>query len=106
MRLGYYNKKTGEDQREDPRFTPKALQKVQNTAEKTSGLEIASSLRRSKRAEPIELMKRQPVGDKNIRSMYEVMHVIDDGKGGLGAMNAGVFVVRIKGHTRLSVEKR
>ncbi|KAH9214347.1 kinase-like domain-containing protein [Leptodontidium sp. 2 PMI_412] len=106
IRLAYYNKKTKKDTRKDPRFTPKALEKVRSNAEKTDGLEISASLRRSTRAEPIEMMRRQPIGDKNIRSKYEIMHVIDDGGGGLGAMNGGVFVVRIKGHTRLSVEKR
>ncbi|PVH89134.1 kinase-like protein [Cadophora sp. DSE1049] len=106
IRLGYFNKKTQEEMRVDPRNTPKSLQKIRKEAEKTDGLEISAALRRSTRREPIELMKRQPIGDTNFRSKYEIMHVIDDGGGGLGAMNSGVFVVRIKGHTRLSVEKR
>ena len=106
IRLRYFNKKTKEEDMEDPRNTPKSLLKVQKQAEKTNGLEISATLRRSTRREPIEMMKRQPIGDKNIRSKYEIMQVIDDGGGDLGAMNNGVFVVRIKGHTRLSVEKR
>ncbi|KAL2071145.1 hypothetical protein VTL71DRAFT_12380 [Oculimacula yallundae] len=106
VKLAYYNKVTKEESREDPRFLPETLQNHQNLAKQIDGLEIASSLRRSTRAEPIEQMKRQPIGSTNIRSKYEIMHVLDDGKGSGGAMNGGVFVVRIKGQTRLSVEKR
>ncbi|KAK7992866.1 hypothetical protein PG988_001660 [Apiospora saccharicola] len=39
-------------------------------------------------------LKRLPVADKPLDHIYERVKTIDDGKGGLGGMNAGVYIVR------------
>ncbi|PVH67745.1 hypothetical protein DL98DRAFT_600177 [Cadophora sp. DSE1049] len=106
VKLRYYNLVDQTSSRQDPRWSQEALKAIRSNAAKSKGLEIAASVRRSSHKSPLENMKRQPVGDKSNRSGYEIMHTIDKADGIIGAMNAGVFVVRIKGHTRMSVEKR
>ena len=106
IKLRYYNPVDHTSTRQDPRYSQEALEAIRSKAAGSKGLEIAASVRRSSHKTPLEFMKRQPVSEKNIRMNYEIMHVIDPGDGSIGAMNGGVFVVRIKGHTPMSVEKR
>ncbi|CZS88222.1 hypothetical protein WAI453_000643 [Rhynchosporium graminicola] len=90
-KLAYYNRETRKTTRADPRFSADTLENLRNMAQRTEGLEIASSLRRSCKAESMADMDRQPIGKTNIRSKYEIMHTIDSGDGEIGAMNGGVF---------------
>ncbi|KAI6714195.1 hypothetical protein JHW43_003316 [Diplocarpon mali] len=104
--LRYFNYSTKAKMRQDPRYTLDTIRTIQNEALGVEGLEITANLKRSIPHSSYNNYIRQKIGSKNIRSKYEIMHIIDKGDGTLGAMNDGVFVVRIKGHSRLSVEKR
>ncbi|PBP25516.1 G2-specific serine/threonine protein kinase, partial [Diplocarpon rosae] len=104
--LRYFNSNTMVKTRQDPRYTLESLRAIQNKASSVEGLEITASLKKPIPDSSYNKYTRQKIGSKNIRSKYEIMHVIDKGDGSLGAMNDGIFVVRIKGHSRLSVEKR
>ncbi|PQE17739.1 NEK kinase protein [Rutstroemia sp. NJR-2017a BVV2] len=101
----YYNTETGEKTTKNPRFgkkelesrllsVPKELRESATVTKNTPGL--------------LQRMKRPALSFSNNRHKYEIVHTIDDGGGGLGGMNGGVYVVRIKGigHSKLDVEKR
>ncbi|KAI9055920.1 hypothetical protein LZ554_000856 [Drepanopeziza brunnea f. sp. 'monogermtubi'] len=107
VKLRYWNPETKESTRQDPRYSQAALHAIRRNASNVEGLEITASIRRS--GIPLEKCKRAPIGTRNIRAKYEIMHIIDRGDGtGPGVMNLGVFVVRVKDGnlSRLSVEKR
>ncbi|TVY44439.1 Serine/threonine-protein kinase [Lachnellula subtilissima] len=100
----YYDPKNHIKSRQDPRFLDKTL--LQHSKNVPKELRIAASSQRNKNLD-ISKMKRQPIGNKNIRDYFEIMKVLDPGDGTKGGMNGGVFVVRVKGvPNKLYIEKR
>jgi hypothetical protein len=68
---------------------------------------IAGSVRKTKKGEKLSDLKRAPIGTTDISHHYEYLYAIDGGPdGGIGGMNGGVFVVRLKASGVLYVEKR
>ncbi|TVY47562.1 Serine/threonine-protein kinase [Lachnellula occidentalis] len=100
----YYDPKNRIKSRKDPRFLDKTL--LQHSKNVPKDLWIAASSQRNKNLD-ISQMKRQPIGNKDIRGYFEIMKVLDPGDGSKGGMNGGVFVVRVKGvPNKLYIEKR
>ncbi len=100
----YFNKVTKESRDKDPRFSPETLKaRVDSLTHENN---IAGSLKKMKPGMALENMKRQDIGTKDIRHNYDILKAIDPGDGTIGGMNGGVFVVRLKNQSRLSVEKR
>ncbi|PQE25390.1 Serine threonine dual specificity kinase catalytic domain protein [Rutstroemia sp. NJR-2017a BBW] len=101
----YYNTETGEKTTNNPRFGKKELESQLLCVPR----ELRESATVTKNAPGLlQRMKRPDLSFSNSRHRYEIVHTIDDGGGGLGGMNGGVYVVRIKGigHCKLDVEKR
>ncbi|KAF4629673.1 hypothetical protein G7Y89_g8473 [Cudoniella acicularis] len=102
--VDYYNRDTGATSAKDPRFLESTLSKHASVAPRE--LRISASSTRNTNLD-LDQMQRNPIGNRNIRDQYEVVHAIDPGDGTLGAMNGGVFVVRIKNlPSKLFIEKR
>jgi NIMA (never in mitosis gene a)-related kinase len=101
----YYNYKTKETTSKDPRFHRKTL--AANAKAVPKELRIAASAQKNSAGLDPSKMRRAPIGDKDIRDHYDIVHTIDAGDGKKGGMNGGVFVVRIRGaDNRLYIEKR
>ncbi|KAM3074257.1 hypothetical protein ACMFMF_006276 [Clarireedia jacksonii] len=101
----YYVQVTGERTTKNPRFDKEALE--------SRLLSIPKELRESATVTKnttglLQTMRRPALSFVNNRHRYEIVHTIDDGGGGLGGMNGGVYVVRVKGagRSKLDVEKR
>jgi NIMA (never in mitosis gene a)-related kinase len=101
----YYNLETRESTTENPRMSNKVL-RANNNSWKRDDLSTAANFSRMKKAWSLNNMKRQPIGNVNIRHKYDILKALDPGDGTVGGMNGGVFVVRLRGQERLSVEKR
>ena len=103
----YYNRKTKETTKEDPRFSESTLRARRAVLDEES--HISGSVRRNTRHLPLDspFLRREPISDSNIRARYDQLHAIDPGDGTVGGMNGGVFVVRlIRSPDKLYVEKR
>lgn len=100
----YYNRKTGESTTKDPRYMAETLALQPRSA--PSGLELAAHTFANAGFD-LNKMQRAEISTEDLRHKFEVVHTIDAGDGKLGAMNGGVFVVRMKGlHSRIYIEKR
>ncbi|TVY93933.1 Actin-regulating kinase [Lachnellula willkommii] len=100
----YYDPKNHIKSRKDPRFLDKTL--LQHSKNVPKELWIAASSQRNKNLD-VSKMKRQPIGNRDIRDYFEIMKVLDPGDGTKGGMNGGVFVARVKGvPNKLYIEKR
>jgi serine/threonine protein kinase len=67
-------------------------------------LSIASGV--LKRDRSLISYAREPIQNVNIRDRFRVVKTIDPGDGTVGAMNGGIFVVRMKATNRPYIEKR
>ena len=100
----YYNRDTKKWTTKDPRFNKNILEAHKGLVPKN--LRTAASITRNVGGD-LSKYKRGAIGNKNIRSDFQMVYAIDPGDGSVGAMNGGVFVVRIKGlPSRLFIEKR
>ncbi len=99
----YFNPETRHSTSKDPRFQSQQLKASVSNDPLTR---ISSAITKLTKDKNLDDMVRDPIGDTDIRDKFEILHAIDKGDGTLGAMNAGVFVARIKGQDRLCVEKR
>ena len=104
----YYNRGTGETTRANPRFQSNELERRNSSFNDHDHMtRTAATVTKSGTVRQFQQMERAPIATLNIRNKYEVVHTIDAGDGTLGAMNGGVFVVRLKGDAlKLYVEKR
>lgn len=101
----YYNKETRKQSKDDPRNLDSTLKELSKNAPRELRI-AASRIRNSSKHNPGKF-KRTPINEeRNIRDQYEIIHTIDDGKGGIGGMNGGVFVVVMKNVGRIFIEKR
>lgn len=104
----------------DPRQHPDAIKKHNSDLQKyfpsnkpgeKNSQQIAGSIRKFVKGDNLNNFKRAAIEDTDITHRYEYLHTIDPGVGasggeGIGGMNAGVHVVRMKGGNDLYVEKR
>ncbi|CAG8976674.1 hypothetical protein HYALB_00012065 [Hymenoscyphus albidus] len=108
--IRYYNPDTEEKTMRDPRYTDENLRKVTQTAPKEHQTSASSRRNRDQYGRPLDLnlFERAPIKNYDYSRDFEVVHTIDDGQGGIGGMNGGVFVVRLKNvkGARLEVEKK
>jgi hypothetical protein len=99
----YFHKETKKFTTKDPR-TDKRTLRDQNKS--SSGLPALQS-HPNKKGHDLKYFSRQEIGNVSIRDQYDIVKVLDDGEGGVGGMNGGVFVVKSKTPPyRLMVEKR
>ena len=80
----YWNAKTNKATKENPRFLADTLKARQ--AQKTASIEsrVGSSIVKNKPG-LMEKLHRADIGtDPALRDQYEIIHTIDDGKGGIG----------------------
>jgi NIMA (never in mitosis gene a)-related kinase len=102
----YFNTEITRTRTDNPRHDRKLLKK-EAEAQKRMGLGASSTVLKMSKTLPLSAYKREPVKDKSIRNEYHIVKIVDDGQGDLGAMNAGVFVVKNKAKPNLlAVEKR
>jgi hypothetical protein len=102
----YFNTETTKTRTDNPRHD-RGLLKKEAEAQKRRGLGESSTLLKMSKNLPLSVLIREPIRDKSIRNEYHIVKVIDDGKGNLGGMNAGVFVVKKKmSPNLLRVDKR
>jgi NIMA (never in mitosis gene a)-related kinase len=101
----YYNNDNKMSSTQNPRHNEKVLRK-QNNSRKEDPLGTAAGFHKMKKGISLDKYKREPVGNRDIRHRYDILKALDLGTGQLGGMNGGVFVVKMKGQERLSVEKR
>ena len=102
----YFNPETKRFTTKDPRVDKKFLRK-QNAASKDTEFARATSVTTMRRGLKLENLLREDIKSINFRDQLHYLKVLDPGDGKLGAMNAGVFVVKWKtGSDRLMVEKR
>lgn len=118
--LRYEDLKNGKSYRSDPRQHPDAIKKHNSDLQKyfpsdkpgkKSSQQIAGTIRKFRKGDNLEDFERAEIETKDITHRYEYLHTIDGGVGGaggqgIGGMNAGVYVVRMKGSNDLYVEKR
>jgi serine/threonine protein kinase len=91
----YYNPVTKKTTKQDPRFMPENLKKQASLVPER--LRISATTTKNKTGMDINHLKRQQINRKsNITSDYTIIKTIDDGQGGIGGMNGGVFVVVVK----------
>lgn len=91
----YFNRETKESISQDPR----------GRLSKNESEPVEDLIDPSIELTPKE-MHREDVGIENVRHRYDVLHTIDPGNGTLGAMNGGIFVVKLEDHQSLLIEKR
>jgi serine/threonine protein kinase len=100
----YYNQRTGESTTKDPRYMAQTL--ALQSSRVPRGLEL-SARTFANAGFDLNKMQRAEISKESLRHKFEIIHTIDAGDGQLGAMNSGVFVVRMKGlHSRIYIEKR
>jgi hypothetical protein len=101
----YFNRETKESIVQDPRFDSKIL-KYQSDKQVDPDKKIPGAVIKVTAKTNLDQMYRDDIGTKNIRHNFDIIHAIDPGDGSIGGMNGGIFVVRLKGQERLSIEKR
>jgi hypothetical protein len=101
----YYNQETGKSTTENPRVSNQVL-RAHNNSRSENDLKTTASFSKMKKGMTLDSMKRQPILKVNFRHKYDILKALDPGDGTVGGMNGGVFVVRLRGQERLSVEKR
>lgn len=101
----YFNRDTRESIIQDPRFDSTIL-KQQADKQDDPDKKISGAVVKMTANTNLDQMYRDDIGGKNIRHHYNIIHAIDPGDGSIGGMNGGVFVVKLKGQERLSIEKR
>jgi serine/threonine protein kinase len=100
----YYHRETGESTTNDPRYMAKTL--ALHSDHVPHGLELAAHTIQNVGFD-LSKMQRAEIASEDLRHKFQIVHTIDAGDGTLGAMNGGVFVVRMKGlHSRIFIEKR
>ncbi|KAH6683468.1 kinase-like domain-containing protein [Halenospora varia] len=101
----YFNRRTKEATHIDPRLAPESIEK--NAIEVPNELWITATSTRNHDNIDLDDMVRAEIQQVNVRPDFELVHTIDKGDGTLGAMNGGVFVVRMrKLPGKLFIEKR
>ncbi len=90
----------------DPRTDRRTI-RDQNRSSSGGPLDTALKTRVTKKDDDLRVLKRQEIANVSLRDQYDIVKVLDDGEGGVGGMNGGVFVVKSKTPPyRLMVEKR
>ncbi|KAJ8062595.1 hypothetical protein OCU04_009119 [Sclerotinia nivalis] len=99
----YYNTHTKERSQNNPRFN----EDVMNSQLLGVSRAVRESATLTKNSiGTLEKSRHSHINNKDIRDQYKIVHTIDSGDGGLGGMNGGVHVVRLKATGALYVEKR
>lgn len=104
----YYDRERRIATRNNPRHDPEVVKSRNDALQQLAqeGMAVAGSYRKLSKGSKLRDYQRQEIGCGDIRHLYEQVRILDAGDGTLGAMNGGVFVVKLKGQDRLSVEKR
>jgi hypothetical protein len=104
----YFDKSTNRSTKDDPRLSDEVLrERRRNWKDETT--KAIGAVTRMKTGTKLEDLRRQPVKNTNFRNKYYRVHAIDgpEAKGSIGAMNGGVYVVKLKDDfSRLYIEKK
>ncbi|KAH8687996.1 kinase-like domain-containing protein [Tricladium varicosporioides] len=101
----YFNRKTEKITSINPRWDTESINNHAKQAPKELWI-TATSMRNNNKID-LDDMQRAEIQEVNIRPNFELVHTIDKGDGTLGAMNGGVFVVRMRTLPgKLFIEKR
>lgn len=114
MHPRYENKRNMKQYVANPRLRSEVIKahedKVRKVHEEkdSSFSSIAGSMRKSLPGDNISDFGRAPISDEDLSDHYEYLHCLDGvvGDKGIGGMNGGVFVVRLRETGVLYVEKR
>ncbi|KAG9228872.1 kinase-like domain-containing protein [Amylocarpus encephaloides] len=101
--VGYYNTSTTRFTGKNPRHFAEEL--AQNSTHAPFELQTACSSARRDMNEDTSTWVSQPIAHHDFSQNFKIVHTIDDGEGGIGAMNGGVHVVKLPKVNSLYIRK-